>query len=343
LQAVDYNPKKGRIVPIYITANPGAMKTTEPAVSFTTDGLGNPLTGFVAGATEGNETLDVFFGSRVSDVKVTVTRNSRAVGGFGFNWGKVGRLDVSVPANLAKGRYVVRVTHTANEGIFGEFVINNGNDVGGLGGATGAGVALMVFGLLGLSAGLVLVLGPRVIIGINARRYKLINDKIYGKDPATIRKLEKEMKAKKEAIKKGLVEKEIDPERSFQEKFKAMRQKHMEAARAGMTMAEYGEIESQQKNESELAKGGMKDVRHASGGVKITEDAENIEAVKIDDELPESGVVQSILEEHLMGPDQFQGVSEEVREEALAPINPVESGILGRIRKFTGDDAKPTE
>jgi len=198
-----------------------------------------------------------------------------------------------------------------------------------------AGLTILIIGLVGFLFGFVMVTGPQISYFVNKQRFKNIDNKIYGKDSASIKKAEREAKEREKAIKEGKIEKEVDESRSFSAQLHKYRTKRAEARRLGLTLEEFTEIERRQGTKQNIEKFGMADARRViGGGIQITENLNTDNKLKVKNDGDEFDIVESVKMETLTTADQFTGVSEEVRTEAIKPLVHEDIGILGRIKNF---------
>jgi DNA-binding transcriptional MerR regulator len=343
-----------RVTYLSIISNSGAMRQGNMLQSGTKLANGNfkPGCDFDAGLIE-DTPFDILF-TDIADVHVSVSRNGRNYNGIQTKWLGNGRLGVQIPKNLPTGQYVVTVTHDFDTRIKGSYYIDNG--VTAMKNTTQqSGIALIVIGFAGFAVGFLLVLTPQLSYFVNKLRYKTIDDRIYGKDPATIRKIERERKealrlAKEEAKKQGLPPPKsladlkpssAAPERNFSSRLMEYRKKRDAAKELGISVEEYTAMLAKQGNKEEIAQFGLKEARKIMGeGVKIAE-AKKKDNLQIIDDNPEFNVVETVKMENLTSVDQFQTITEEKKEEALNPIEAEEKGLLGKIRRFLEDGDKP--
>jgi hypothetical protein len=282
---------------------------------------------------EGNR----FYWADNTYVDVQILHNGqRASGGWSITMEDgTSTLDITLPAGLAVGRYILRVTHAYRPKgveVVGMFIIDNGTEAAPVSASKISGIAFIIVGALGALVGMVLVVGPAISYSINARRYRAIDDKNYGTDARSVRKREAEERKRKADIAKGLIKREHKNRKTFEERIEESLLDRAEAKKRGMTFEEYRAMVSARGNIDD--KSGIFDARKILGSsIEITEKAVEEKNKKVQDDNPEFGLVESVKLEALTGTDQFATAGESVRDEALAPIAPTAAGILGRINK----------
>ena len=278
---------------------------------------------------------------------LSVTYNGMPTKALDLEW-EGSTIKVSIPSGAPEGKYVITVNHNVYKpDLFGTYTIINGSEkFNQINASTVGGIVMIVIGLVGVLGGSGLVLGPRIAYAINALRYKHIDDKVYGNDAASVRKREKEKKALEEKIKKGEIKKsdiEKKEGKGFQERLGEYRTMREEAKKQGISVQEYREILRQQGYNLSKTQGGLATARKIMGDqVVMTEniDTENVAAKIKDTNLDEFTILDTVKRDTLVKTDQFATVKQEVREEAVSPIAPVQKGILGRITRALGEDTK---
>ena len=256
----------GRNLKINIAANGGAMRIDE---SFVRTPAGNP---YRAGDLIGAQDISW---NETTDVSITIELNGRVVSGLPglSSWHAFvpGGVNVTLPQNLAGGRYLVKVAHAHNPDIVGTFLIDNGNPIAGKSITKTVGIVFLVIGLIVLIGGAGLFISPRLLYSVQERRYKSIDDKIYQKDSRSMRKREKEAKEKKAKEKEEGFKKPTDPSKSFTARIDEYRQKRHLAREAGMTIDEYRAYEEKRKVTDETVRAGLSEVRSGIEKVQISE------------------------------------------------------------------------
>jgi|GEM_PF-2512019 len=329
----------GRSVNITISGNQGAIRSTNALQS---------TQGFRYGELSADSYLNFYWGNE-NEVSVEVTFNSVATNVIG--WRLIdGYLKLDIPKNLETGRYLVTITHNyknmGGETIIGTYLIDNGAGDGffeNLFTGPNFGIFLIVLGLVGLGAGIILVYSKQFAWLYNKLRYKTIDAKIYGTDATTVKKKEKAEKAHKEAIKRGEIKK--DPSDSqFLLKLAQARQLREEARKHGLTVEQYKQLEIVSLEKNEVGKYSLKDVRKKIGG-----EVEIIEAPKVaakpkhyDGEI-EASLLDTARQEILTDTTQLDSIDKTTREEVVTPVAPINKGILGRISKAVDAPKKPSE
>ncbi|MCL2229274.1 MAG: hypothetical protein FWC00_05630, partial [Firmicutes bacterium] len=279
---------------------------------------------------------DVFFDG-APNVTVVITNNGRAVPWLTPVWSDSG-FNINLPANMQQGMFHMTIRHRENNAIIGTYLIDNSVSIP-VNTMLNVGIAVLVIGLVGFLLGFFFVMGPQIVYFVNAARIKRIDNKVYGKDGASIRK-EAAAKAEQEKLmKEGKIEKQVDDSRSFKTKLENFRNKRSEARRLGLSIDEYAEVERRQGANISVDQFGMGEARRMMGeGIRITDQFTGGEATVIKEEKPEFDLVESIRKEYLTQQGhQFANLSDDARDEATKPIEQSEVGIIGRLNKFLED------
>lgn len=321
---------------IYVTANSGAMQM-ETEYILTTGGTCQYQAGNL------QSPLDIAF-AELPDIMVSVTRNGQSIN-LPYSW-EGNAIEVNLPKTLPKGRYLITVTHAYYRDIVGTYVIDNGNPVPGLGSTVGAGIVLIVLGIIAAMIGFTFVAGPRIVYSMKEKRYKAIESKVYKTDAKSMRQREKEQKEAQETEKQKQVsgQKSVEEGRSFRARLEEYRHKRESARTAGLSIDEYREVERDEKKKEEVSKYSMSGVREE---VKVTEvqptEPEVANTRQIIDGM-EVDTLDSVRTENILhgsplaapAASSIDPAAQDQKPEGETPP-PMTGGILSRIQKFNSE------
>ncbi|MCL2846447.1 MAG: hypothetical protein FWE38_02030 [Firmicutes bacterium] len=236
-------------------------------------------------------------------------------------------MTVTVPANLAQGRFVIRFHHSTNEDITGRFVIDNTPGVLFL--PSNMRVLVPIFMTLGAIAGVAAVgffFLPKYLVFRQERKYVEKENERYsqagGEGPD-----DKKFKAQsaKDAFLNSKQKRNESRSRGFLAKMHSERAKRDMARDAGLTMEEFREIEAKQKALDDARAKSLRDVR------------------EVDDapEQKEETVFRGGAEFNMLDSIQNQAsfADDAMIKEVVQPNLSGQESILAGLRNLAGDES----
>jgi len=269
-----------------------------------------------------------------------------------------GTFDIVIPQTLPTGLYTITFTHELSPHIFGTFIIDNRVTLATPRSLNGLALFFLIFGTLLAIGAAFLFAAPKVLHAMQEKKYKnaqfqrhaVMADRVNNKQDKRVK-----AQSANDALKSGMGRKDGDPAvegeegesdekkqkraNSFLSKMQESKQRREWAREQGMTMDEFREMEAKREKIEDSKNASLSEFRgdRAQIAEYVQTEAEKQEEIQKSyvrrlSDGTEMEMLDSVREHAVVADEEYQ--ANVVQPNQDAP----QTGILGRLRNFTGED-----